>query len=154
MRGRATAMTSDCCGEKVRERGKRGRRGPHHDAKLQGGSTTARKWRNGGFMAAPKLDGGRRFWRVGFCTRVEAAAVDGGRGEGSRRYLKGRLGASACGSRRGLGGAWPGRTRARVRLGREEGEGPDRWGPPTGGREGGRVGTGRDRGMGRLGWAM
>jgi len=96
---------------------------------------------------------GRRFWRVGFCTRVEAAAVDGGRGEVSRRYLKGRPGASACGSRRGLGGAWPGRTRARVRLGREEGEGPDRWGPPTGGREGGRIGTGRDRGDGptRLG---
>ena len=52
MRGRATAMTSDCCGEKARERGKRGRRGssPRREAPgwLDNGEEVAERRVHGG----------------------------------------------------------------------------------------------------------
>jgi hypothetical protein len=119
---------------------------PHHLAVLRGHLIAGKRRRTGETTAARGEDGGgeRRlgFWSAGrWLRRLRRVARGGG------TLNRGAEVPRRAGSRqRRRGGAG----RARVRLGRGGGEGPDRWGPPTGAREREREGGGGVRaGLGR-----
>jgi len=85
---------------------------------LEGLKSTRTRW-NGGVAKNPELQQWRRFWELGLA-RARAAAAGLARARRvSRVPFIGAALALACGPEGNTAArAWPGRTRARVRLGR------------------------------------